>query len=87
MPAFTEHSWFLTGATATGKSRIALELAKQLDAEIVAMDSMTLYRGMNIGTDKPSDADRDACPITWSMFSIPPNRQALINISACPKRR
>lgn len=58
MPSFTHHSWFLTGATASGKSRVAIELAERLGAEIIAMDSMTLYRGMDIGTDKPSAADR-----------------------------
>jgi len=58
MPDFTRHSWFLTGATASGKSRAAIELAERFGAEIIAMDSMTLYRGMDIGTDKPSAADR-----------------------------
>lgn len=58
MPFFTQHSWFLTGATASGKSRVAIELAERLHAEIIAMDSMTLYRGMDIGTDKPTITDR-----------------------------
>ena len=62
MPSFTPHSWFLTGPTASGKSRVALELAERLGAEIIAMDSMTLYRGMDIGTDKPSSADRQRVP-------------------------
>jgi tRNA dimethylallyltransferase len=52
----------LTGPTGSGKSRLSLELAEQLDAEIVAMDSMTLYRGMDIGTAKPSPADRRRIP-------------------------
>lgn len=46
--------WFLTGPTASGKSSIAIELAKRLDAEIVSLDSMALYRGMDIGTAKPT---------------------------------
>lgn len=58
MPSFTSNSWFLTGPTASGKSAIAAEMALRLDAEIIAMDSMTLYRGMDIGTDKPSRDDR-----------------------------
>ncbi len=49
----------LTGPTASGKSRLALALAERLGAEIIAMDSMTLYRGMDIGTAKPSAADRE----------------------------
>jgi tRNA dimethylallyltransferase len=48
----------LTGPTASGKSAVALELAERLNAEIIAADSMTLYRGMDIGTAKPSVAER-----------------------------
>lgn len=44
----------LTGPTGSGKSDIALSLAERIGGEIVAMDSMTLYRGMDIGTAKPS---------------------------------
>lgn len=47
-------SWYLTGATATGKTRIALALARTLDAEIVSLDSMAIYRGMDVGTAKPT---------------------------------
>ena len=46
--------WYLTGATAAGKTRIALGLARALDAEIVSLDSMALYRGMDAGTAKPT---------------------------------
>jgi tRNA dimethylallyltransferase len=46
--------WFLTGVTATGKTRIALALAHALDAEIVSLDSMAIYRGMDVGTAKPT---------------------------------
>ena len=49
----------LTGPTGSGKSRLALDLAGRLDAEIVCADSMTLYRGMDIGTAKPDAADPD----------------------------
>jgi tRNA dimethylallyltransferase len=52
----------LTGPTASGKSALALELAERLNAEIVAADSMTLYRGMDIGTAKPSAEDRARVP-------------------------
>ncbi|MFB3106143.1 MAG: tRNA (adenosine(37)-N6)-dimethylallyltransferase MiaA [Pseudomonadales bacterium] len=50
--------WYLTGATASGKTRLGLELAEKLDAEIVSLDSMAVYRGMNIGTAKPTAEDR-----------------------------
>lgn len=49
---------YLTGPTGVGKSEISLELAERLGAEIIALDAMTLYRGMDIGTAKPSAADQ-----------------------------
>lgn len=52
----------LTGPTGSGKSELALRLAEQWNAEIVSMDSMTLYRGMDIGTAKPSAEDRLRVP-------------------------
>lgn len=52
------HALILTGPTGSGKSRLALEVAERLDAEILSMDSMALYRGLDIGTAKPSAADR-----------------------------
>lgn len=64
----TDHSdiakscWFLAGATASGKSKTSLELAKILNAEIISLDSMAIYRGMDIGTAKPSIADRAVVP-------------------------
>ena len=51
------HCWYLTGATASGKTRIGIELAQRLDAEIISLDSMAIYREMDIGTAKPSPAD------------------------------
>ncbi len=53
---------YLTGPTAAGKTAVGVELARRLDAEIVAVDSMTLYRGMDIGTAKPTDAERGGIP-------------------------
>jgi tRNA dimethylallyltransferase len=55
-------AWYLTGPTASGKSRVGLELAQQLNAEIISLDSMALYRGMDVGTAKPSPADRQLVP-------------------------
>ena len=42
----------ITGATATGKSDLAVAVAKELKAEIISADSMQLYKGMDIGTAK-----------------------------------
>ena len=55
---FVRDCWFLTGPTASGKSAVGVELARRIDAEIVSLDSMALYRGMNIGTAKPTEEQR-----------------------------
>jgi tRNA dimethylallyltransferase len=52
----------LVGATATGKTDAALEIAEAIDAEIVSCDSMQAYRGMDIGTAKPSRAQLARVP-------------------------
>src|SRR3981081_3786926 len=62
MPREPVDCWFLTGPTASGKTEIGLELARLLNAEIISMDSMALYRGMDIGTAKPSRAERQQVP-------------------------
>ena len=54
--------WYLTGATASGKSETSLEMARQLNAEIISLDSMAIYRGMDIGTAKPPQEARDSIP-------------------------
>lgn len=48
----------IAGPTASGKSALALELAEQLDGEIVCVDSLTIYRGLDIGSAKPTAQDR-----------------------------
>ena len=57
-----QNALVLTGATACGKSVLALELAERVGAEIIAMDSMTVYRGMDIGTAKPTSEARARIP-------------------------
>jgi tRNA dimethylallyltransferase len=52
----------LAGPTASGKSALALELAARLPLEIVSVDSALVYRGMDIGTAKPTPAERAAVP-------------------------
>jgi tRNA dimethylallyltransferase len=49
----------ISGATATGKSALSVELAQAIDAEIINADSMQVYRGMDIGTAKISAAERN----------------------------
>lgn len=52
----------IVGATATGKSDLAIALAEQLPIEIISGDSMMIYRGMDIGTAKPTPAERAGVP-------------------------
>src|SRR5262249_55379318 len=61
-PDVFRNALILTGPTGSGKSRLALDLAPRLNAEIVCMDSMTLYRGMDVGTAKPTPEDRARVP-------------------------
>ncbi len=56
------HCWFLTGATAGGKTQISLHLAELLNAEIISLDSMAIYRCMDIGTAKPSREQQASVP-------------------------
>jgi tRNA dimethylallyltransferase len=49
---------FLAGPTAAGKSAVAMELCERLGGEIISVDSMQVYRGLDIGTAKASSADR-----------------------------
>ncbi len=52
----------VVGPTASGKSRVALDLAERFDAEIVSADSMQVYKGMDIGTAKASQEEQDRVP-------------------------
>ncbi len=52
----------IIGPTAAGKSALAMNLAQALNGEIISADSRHVYRGMDIGTNKPSPADRLAVP-------------------------
>lgn len=53
---------FLMGPTASGKSKLAVSIAQALNGEIISVDSALVYRGMDIGTAKPSMAERGGIP-------------------------
>lgn len=52
----------IAGPTATGKTEVAISLAKRIDGEILCADSMQIYKGLDIGTAKPT---------TWQMAEVP----------------
>lgn len=57
-----QRALYLTGPTASGKTVVGVGLARRLDAEVIALDSMTLYRGLDVGTAKPSLVERGGIP-------------------------
>ena len=52
----------IAGPTASGKTALAVELAKELNGEVVSCDSMQIYKRMDIGTAKPTVAEMDGIP-------------------------
>jgi tRNA dimethylallyltransferase len=62
IPDRFRNALILTGPTACGKSSLGVELAERLGAEIISMDSMALYRRMDIGTAKPTAKERRRVP-------------------------
>jgi tRNA dimethylallyltransferase len=64
----------LGGATASGKSELAIQLARQFDAEIIGADSRQIYRGMPIGTAAPTPEQRAAVPHHLVEFLDPHER-------------
>jgi tRNA dimethylallyltransferase len=78
---------YLTGPTASGKTEVGVRLARRLNAEIVALDSMTVYRGMDIGTAKPTWSERGGIPHhlidvldPWKAASVAQYRQWAIRV-------
>lgn len=67
----------IAGPTASGKTALSIAMAKQLDGEIVSCDSMQIYKGMDIGTAKPTKEEMDGIPHhmldivePWEDFSV-----------------
>ncbi len=86
----------IVGETASGKSALAMELARQFNGEIICADSRTIYKGMDIGTAKPSAQDRAAVPHHLLDIATPEQRftaadfkqlanQAIVDISDLDK--
>lgn len=61
----------ITGPTASGKTGLAIELARQFRGEIICADSRTIYKGMDIGTAKPSKEEQAIVP-HWGLDLVEP---------------
>lgn len=64
----------IVGPTASGKTGVAIEIAKAINGEIICADSRTVYRGMDIGTAKPSVAERQNIP-HWGLDIVNPDQR------------
>ncbi|WP_435009334.1 tRNA (adenosine(37)-N6)-dimethylallyltransferase MiaA [Tundrisphaera lichenicola] len=85
---------YLTGPTAVGKTAVGVALARRLGAEVIALDSMTLYRGMDVGTAKPTVEDRGGIPHhlidvldPWELASVADYRDRALRVVADLKSR
>ena len=58
----TDKTWILAGPTASGKTALALRIAQEVDIEIISVDSALIYRGMDIGTAKPTASELAQVP-------------------------
>lgn len=65
-----EKLYFLVGPTACGKTTLSIALARRMNAEIISADSIQIYRGMDIGSAKPSEAERQG--VAHHMLDIVP---------------
>ncbi len=66
--------WYLAGPTASGKTGVGLELAERIDGEIISLDSMSVYEGMDVGTAKPTVEQRRRVP-HHMIDVVPPDRE------------
>lgn len=64
----------IVGPTASGKTAVSINLAKKLGGEIICGDSRTIYKGMDIGTAKPSTEERDGIP-HWGLDLVFPGER------------
>ncbi|MCL2038676.1 AAA family ATPase [Candidatus Saccharibacteria bacterium] len=73
MPKWTK-TLVIVGPTASGKTGVAIELAKQLGGEIISADSRAIYRGLDIGTAKPTPAEQGGIP-HWGIDLVDPDQR------------
>ena len=77
-------AYLLAGATASGKSAVAALLAREMGAAILNADSMLVYKGMDIGTAKPSPAERVEFPLDapGGLLLLPGELRVLMKVAA-----
>lgn len=64
----------IVGPTASGKTAVAIDIAKRVGGEIICADSRTVYRGMDIGTAKPTDREQQEAP-HWGIDIVNPDQR------------
>lgn len=64
----------IVGPTGSGKTALSIEVARRLDGEIISMDSRAVYRGMDVGTAKPTEAERGGIP-HWGIDVADPSER------------
>lgn len=64
----------IVGPTASGKTALAIEMAKRFDGEIICADSRTIYKGMDVGTAKPTAAEQAEVP-HWGLDLVEPGER------------
>ena len=64
----------IAGPTASGKTALAIRLAERYDGEIICADSRTIYKGMDIGTAKPTTSERARIP-HWGLDLVEPGER------------
>lgn len=72
MPIVQSPLVVIVGPTASGKTKIAMELAKKYNGEIICADSRTVYKGMDIGTAKPAKHEQASVP-HWGIDLVDPD--------------
>lgn len=72
----------IVGETASGKTALGIELAKKFNGEIICADSRTIYRGMDIGTAKPSQAEQAGIPHYLLDIRDPDERYSVADFKA-----
>lgn len=76
----------IIGPTAVGKTKTSIELAEKLDAEIISADSRLFYRGMNIGTAKPTQDDCERVPHHLIDIADPDQVWSVVNFKQAARK-